>query len=95
MGSGLSNFYEVLTNRVEIMYSNIPFMPRPSISGHEGKLVSGMLGNRKILCFAGRVHSYEGVSFHEVCFQVRLAAMLGCKLFGLTNASGGCLPEVF
>jgi purine nucleoside phosphorylase len=40
-----------------------------------------------------RTHSYEGISFHEVTFQVRLAIVLGVKIFGLTNATGGIAPD--
>jgi purine nucleoside phosphorylase len=91
MGSGLNDFYLELENRKEISYSQIKYMPQVSIQGHIGKLISGYLNNRKVLVFAGRVHAYEGISFHEVCFQVRLAVMLGVKVFGLTNSTGGML----
>lgn len=47
--------------------------------------------NPLVLCFAGRVHSYEGIPWQEVCFIVRLLAALGTKLYIVTNATGGMI----
>ncbi|KAL9648901.1 hypothetical protein ABK040_003830 [Willaertia magna] len=49
---------------------------------------------KKIYCFAGRVHSYEGIPWNEVTFQVKLMSAIGCKLFILTNASGGLFDDM-
>eukprot|EP01080_Neovahlkampfia_damariscottae_P007441 gene7441-11764_t len=95
MGSGLNDFYELLQDSKILEYKDIPEMPMPTISGHKGKLVMGTLNGRRILCFAGRTHSYEGISFHEVTFQVRLAVVLGIKIFGITNATGGIAEGMY
>ena len=42
-----------------------------------------------VLCFSGRVHSYEGHLPSSVCFISRLCALLSCQLLVLTNSAGG------
>ena len=37
----------------------------------------------------GRFHAYEGYSFEEVCFPLRVLRLLGCSTLIITNASGG------
>lgn len=89
LGSALGGFTDKLSEKKELSYSNIPHMPGTSVIGHSGNLYSGKVGGKHIICFSGRVHSYEGIPLHKVCFQVRLMAALQCKLYILTNASGG------
>lgn len=69
-------------------YREIPGMPLPSVSGHSGALVVGDISGKRLLCFSGRVHAYEGYDFHVLGFSARLAAAVGCKLFIATNAAG-------
>lgn len=79
-----------LENQDVLVYDEIPNFPRPSVAGHAGKLVRGMIGSKRVLCFAGRVHAYEGHTADQLAFSVVLAKSLGAKLFIATNASGGC-----
>ena len=103
LGSGLGDFPKVLVNQKKIPYSQIPHMPQTSVQGHSGELIIGELppsnknnNNEKkvIYCFAGRIHSYEGGPWDEVTFQVKLMAAVGCKLFIMTNASGGLFDDM-
>nr|CAG4715070.1 unnamed protein product [Naegleria fowleri] len=109
LGSGLGDFPKALSNTRKIPYSQIPHMPLTSVQGHSGELIIGELPssihakehghtspNKKklIYCFAGRIHSYEGGPWDEVTFQVKLMAAIGCKLFILTNASGGLFDDM-
>ncbi|KAG2381573.1 hypothetical protein C9374_005957 [Naegleria lovaniensis] len=109
LGSGLGDFPKALSNTRKIPYSQIPHMPLTSVQGHSGELIIGELpssvhakehgetsANKKklIYCFAGRIHSYEGGPWDEVTFQVKLMAAIGCKLFILTNASGGLFDDM-
>ena len=89
LGSGLSNFADELEDQTEIPYEDIPHMPPITVSGHGSRLLFGRVGTKKLYCFSGRHHTYEGKPFWEVCFIVRLSAYLGCKAYVLTNASGG------
>ncbi|KAL9658181.1 hypothetical protein ABK040_013093 [Willaertia magna] len=75
-------------------------MPRLSIQGHSGELILDELPDKtektlhNIYYFAGRVHSYEGIPWNEVTFQVKLISAIGWKLFILTNASGGLFDDM-
>lgn len=68
-------------------------MPQTTVVGHSGKLVLGKLPGQSfaILCFAGRVHAYEGYDSDSINFFARLSAACGCRLFVLTNSAGGAL----
>jgi purine-nucleoside phosphorylase len=54
--------------------------------------VIGFVGPVRVLCFAGRVHGYEGYPVLLLTFSTFLAHALGCKTLVVTNASGGCGP---
>lgn len=84
LGSGLGDFPRILTDTMAISFNDIPHMPKVTVQGHDGQLIIGTIGgNNRIICFAGRVHSYEGVPWTQVCFQVQLMSYLGCKVCGL------------
>ena len=67
LGSGLGGFSAKLSNTIELSYKDIPFLPTPSVKGHSGKIIMGDLisedkkTTRRIMCFAGRLHAYEGI----------------------------------
>jgi purine-nucleoside phosphorylase len=96
LGSGLSGFVDHFTSAKSIPFSAIPGMPRTTVSGHSGNVILGQLQDANgqpvnVLCFSGRVHSYEGWHTSKINFLARLAKMVGCKVFILTNSAGGCL----
>src|SRR5688572_17575938 len=76
LGSGLGAFADALTAPHRIPYTQIPFMPDVSISGHAGNLVFGDLVGVHIACLQGRVHLYEGHDVTRVVFGVRLLSEL-------------------
>ena len=43
LGSGLGKVADSLENRVVIPYGDIPGFPVPSVEGHAGEIVAGML----------------------------------------------------
>ena len=143
LGSGLSDFTRLLHRPLLLDYANIPFMPRPAVSGHHGQLLiariphpsaaaaesetdttatvstttstastdstqgsaagrgasdSELLGSAVdessplVLCFSGRVHSYEGHLSSSVCFITRLCSSLGVRCMLYTNSAGGSGP---
>eukprot|EP01028_Stygiella_incarcerata_P013907 TRINITY_DN85_c0_g1_i1.p1 TRINITY_DN85_c0_g1~~TRINITY_DN85_c0_g1_i1.p1 ORF type:complete len:782 (+),score=191.83 TRINITY_DN85_c0_g1_i1:135-2480(+) len=94
LGSGLKDFASALKNPITVPMSEVPGLLTPSVSGHATVLYYGDIGPRKVLCFGGRVHLYEGIHFREACFAVRLSAALGCKVFLVTNAAGGSSPAM-
>ena len=94
LGSGLGSYGRELTNAIEIPYKEIPGMLDTTVPGHNGKLIFGLVGNRKVLCLSGRSHQYEGLHPHEIQFALRILAMCGSKLIILTNAAGTRDPEL-
>ena len=52
------------------------------------------MNKKKVVCFSGRVHAYEGIPLSEITFNARLAHSFGCSLFIATNASGGGIDNM-
>jgi purine-nucleoside phosphorylase len=73
--------------------TDVPGVPRPTVGGHKGRLVSVDVAGRAVLVFAGRSHLYEGHPVHTVVHGVRSAIFAGCRVVVLTNAAGGLEPE--
>eukprot|EP01114_Cavostelium_apophysatum_P004747 TRINITY_DN1509_c0_g1_i1.p1 TRINITY_DN1509_c0_g1~~TRINITY_DN1509_c0_g1_i1.p1 ORF type:complete len:846 (-),score=149.54 TRINITY_DN1509_c0_g1_i1:28-2565(-) len=95
LGSGLNNFTDELSNTKALSYSEIPHVPRPTVKGHSGKLVAGEIGNKRVICLAGRSHAYEGRHSYELTFFARVLKLVGCKLVISTNASGGAMEGMY
>lgn len=89
LGSGLGPLADELIDATKINYKEIPNFPVPTVTGHEGKLVIGKLGNKNIVAMQGRFHYYEGYSLEEVTFPVRVMKALGINYLIVTNAAGG------
>jgi purine-nucleoside phosphorylase len=89
LGSGLSDFAGRLRDAVSIPYDRIPHWPPSTVVGHEGRLVLGMLGDRRVAALSGRVHFYEGHPLQTVVFATRVMGLLGVRTLVLTNAAGG------
>ena len=89
LGSGLGAFADVLTERLDIPYSEIPGWPCSTAVGHAGKLILGRLGELEVAVMAGRAHLYEGYSPAQVTYGVRVLGRLGVRSMVFTNAAGG------
>ena len=89
LGSSLGPFAQRLQNTVEIDYHDIPNFPVSTAPGHAGKLIFGELAGKKLVCLAGRFHSYEGYDFEQLTQPVRLLKLLGVRVLIVTNAAGG------
>jgi purine-nucleoside phosphorylase len=74
--------------------TEVPGVPRPTVGGHKGRLVSVDAAGCAVLVFAGRSHLYEGHPVHTVVHAVRTAVFAGCGIVMLTNAAGGLDPDV-
>ena len=86
LGSSLGPFAERLQNTVEIDYHDVPNFPVSTAPGHAGKLMFGELAGKKLVCLAGRFHSYEGYDFEQLAQPVRLLKLLGVRALIVTNA---------
>ncbi|MEN8202878.1 MAG: purine-nucleoside phosphorylase [Bacteroidota bacterium] len=93
LGSGLGKIVDHLEVESSIDYASIPHFPVSTVEGHEGKLISGRLGNVPVLVMQGRFHYYEGYSMNEVIFPIRVMKFLGIKTLIVSNAAGGMNPD--
>ncbi|MEA1886387.1 MAG: purine-nucleoside phosphorylase [Bacteroidota bacterium] len=93
LGTGLGGLVSKIKIRNEIDYSKIPNFPVATVEGHEGKLIYGDFGNKKIVAMKGRFHFYEGYTVDQLVFPVRVMKYLGIKYLFLSNAAGGVNPD--
>lgn len=88
LGSGLKDFAARIQNRVVIPYEDIPNFLVSTVESHEGKLIFGNIGEKKVICMSGRFHRYEGYGFEKLTLPIRLFYLLGVKNAIITNAAG-------
>jgi len=92
LGTGLGGLTANIKNRIEIDYKDIPNFPVSTVEGHDGKLIYGDFGKKKIVAMKGRFHYYEGFGAEQVALPVRVLKYLGIKCLFLSNAAGGVNP---
>ncbi|MGH7736134.1 MAG: purine-nucleoside phosphorylase, partial [Gemmatimonadales bacterium] len=80
---------ERIADPARIAYSKIPGFHVPTVAGHKGELVAGMLAGKQVIAQSGRFHAYEGYSAEVTALPVRVFAALGVRTLLLTNAAGG------
>ena len=88
LGSGLGFLGDVVEDPVAIPYGEIPHFKASTAPGHKGQLVFGTLSGRPVAVMQGRMHHYEGYSFDDVSYAVRVLRLLGCDTLIVTNAAG-------
>lgn len=89
LGSGLSNLVNIVENKFEIDYKDIPNFPLTTVVGHDGKLVFGKINGIDVLLMKGRFHYYEGYSMRQITFPIYIMKQLGVEKLIVSNASGG------
>ena len=88
LGSGLGSLGDTVENAVVVPYSEIPHFRASTAPGHKGQLVFGTLQGRRVAVMQGRMHHYEGYSYEEVSYAVRVVRLLGAETLIVTNAAG-------
>lgn len=88
LGSGLNQLAAEIETVLEIPYSEIPNFPLSTVEFHEGKLRYGNLSGKKVIAMQGRFHYYEGYSFNQVVFPIRVMKYLNINTLLLSNAAG-------
>ena len=88
LGSGLGYLGDEVEQPVCIDYRDIPHFKASTAPGHKGRLVFGELEGQKVAVMQGRMHHYEGYSYEEVSYAVRVLRLLGCDTLIVTNAAG-------
>jgi purine-nucleoside phosphorylase len=93
LGTGLGSLAQQITDAVRIEYASLPHFPRSTAIGHAGQLVCGMLEGVPVVAMEGRFHAYEGYSYQQITFPVRVMKALGAELLIVSNACGGLNPQ--
>ena len=89
LGSGLGYLGDEVADPIVVPYGDIPHFKHSTAPGHKGQLVFGTLAGQKVAVMQGRMHHYEGYSYEEVSYAVRVLHLLGCDTLFVTNAAGG------
>ncbi|XP_065572394.1 purine nucleoside phosphorylase-like isoform X2 [Artemia franciscana] len=92
-GSGLGGLAELLKDKDEFQYEEIPNFPVSTVQGHAGRMVIGLLADVPVVCMQGRFHAYEGYPLWKCAMPVRVMKLLGVKTLIVTNAAGGLNPD--
>lgn len=89
LGSGLGNLASEIVVEKEIPYTEIPHFPVSTVEGHQGKLIFGSIGGKRVAVLSGRFHYYEGYTPAQVVYPIRVLKFLGVETLLLSNAAGG------
>ena len=88
LGSGLGYLGDEVENAIAVSYGDIPHFKASTAPGHKGRFVFGILEGKPVAVMQGRMHHYEGYSYSEVSYAVRVLRLLGCETLVVTNAAG-------
>ena len=88
LGTGLGKLVDDIEIQHEVSYEEIPNFVKPTVEFHSGRLLFGILGDKKVVCMQGRFHLYEGYSLQEITFPIRVLKALGVKKLLVSNAAG-------
>ncbi|XP_064610308.1 purine nucleoside phosphorylase-like [Liolophura sinensis] len=88
-GSGLGGLADIVEDRINIPYKDVPGFPVSTVAGHTGQLVFGKLSGKSVVLMQGRAHVYEGVPIWKVAIPIRVLQVFGVKTIFVTNAAGG------
>ena len=80
LGSGLGFLADQVEAPISIPYGDIPHFKPSTAPGHQGRLVFGTLEGQAVAMMQGRMHHYEGYSYEEVSYAVRVLRLLGCDI---------------
>lgn len=89
LGTGLHKLLNYTDTAQTISYADIPGFPVSTVEFHKGNLIYGTIAGKQALIMQGRFHAYEGYTFQEVVFPIRVMKLLGIQSLLITNAAGG------
>jgi purine-nucleoside phosphorylase len=93
LGTGLGSLAEQIEREAIFDYASIPHFPRSTAVSHAGQLVCGRVSGMPVVAMEGRFHAYEGYSYQQITFPVRVMKALGAELMIVSNACGGLNPQ--
>lgn len=88
LGSGLGSLGDEVEDPIIVSYEDVPHMKHSTAPGHLGRFVFGRLAGQDVAVMQGRLHPYEGWSFDDAAFPVRVLRLLGAEILLVTNAAG-------
>ena len=88
LGSGLGSLGDQVEQPLVVPYAQVPHMKRSTAPDHKGQFVFGRLSGRNVAVMQGRLHTYEGWSFADVSYPVRVLRLRGATTLLVTNAAG-------
>ena len=88
LGSGLGALADAVEAPIAVPYDQVPHMKRSTAPDHAGQFVFGRLAGTDVAVMQGRLHTYEGWSYADVSFPVRVVRLLGARALLVTNAAG-------
>jgi xanthosine phosphorylase len=94
LGSGLGAVAEAVQQPQVTSYADLPGFPRPTVEGHAGRLVQGLIGDVPVAVLEGRAHLYEGGPLEAIRTPVRWLRAAGAEILLQTNAAGSLRAEV-
>lgn len=93
LGSGLGHLADAIDG-VAIDYADLPGFPHAGVSGHNPKLVIGLLEGTRVAVFGGRAHYYESGRGDAMRLPLEVLKALGAEALILTNAAGSMRPDI-
>lgn len=88
LGTGLGGLVSEINIIKEISYDKIPHFSVSTVESHQGKLIYGTIGSKKVLVMQGRFHYYEGYNMKEITFPIRVMNLIGINNLLISNAAG-------
>jgi purine-nucleoside phosphorylase len=88
LGSGLGALGDEVEDPIVVPYGEVPHLKRSTAPDHKGQFVFGRLAGQDVAVMQGRLHTYEGWSFADVSYPVRVLRLLGAETLIVTNAAG-------
>ena len=88
LGSGLGALGDEVEDPMVVPYQDVPHMKHSTAPDHKGQFVFGRLAGRNVAVMQGRLHTYEGWSFADVSYPIRVLRLLGAETLIVTNAAG-------
>ena len=93
LGTGLGSLVDGIEMVGTVAYDQIPHFPVSTVESHAGRLLFGNLRGKPVVCMQGRFHFYEGYSFKQIAFPIRVLKVLGMQTLIVSNAAGGMNPN--
>jgi len=93
LGTGLGSLVDGIEMVDTVGYEKIPFFPVSTVESHAGRLLFGNLSGKRVVCMQGRFHFYEGYTFQQIAFPIRVLRRLGMTSLIVSNAAGGLNPN--